>query len=161
MAGRPSLLYCGAFCGGGVREGRTLLAGLLCSSPTFQQIFLWGWEFLPPLQPPQYFIARDFESLVSLSANPSSPMWSATLPWVLSTPPAGLDECFFNSLVVRVPCSLIFWHFWLFIVFKLVVIILLVVQGNEAFLPEASQLPFLKKWKRIYSNSHGSARGLR
>ena len=33
----------------------------------------------------------------------------------------------FNSLVVRVPCSLIVWHFWLFIDFILVVILLLVV----------------------------------
>ena len=38
----------------------------------------------------------------------------------ISTPPTGLDECvFFNSLVVRLPHSLIFWQFWLFFVFKL------------------------------------------
>ena len=42
---------------------------------------------------------------------------------------------FFISLVVGVPCSLIFWHFWLFIDFRLVVILLLVVQGSEGFLP--------------------------
>ena len=54
----------------------------------------------------------------------------------ISTPPTSLDECFFfNSLVVRLPCSSIFWQFWLFIVFKLVVILFLVVQGSEAFLP--------------------------
>ena len=46
-----------------------------------------------------------------------------------------LDECFFfNSLVVGLPCSSIFWHFWLFFVFRLVVIVLLVVQGGEAYL---------------------------
>ena len=44
----------------------------------------------------------------------------------------------FNTLVVGVPCSLIFWQFWLFIVFKLVVVFLLVVQGTEVFLPTPS-----------------------
>ena len=39
----------------------------------------------------------------------------------------GLVDSFFNSLVVRVPCSLIFWHFWSFIDFRLVVILFLVV----------------------------------
>ena len=38
----------------------------------------------------------------------------------ISTPPTGLDECFFFiSLVVRLPYSLIFCQFWLFFVFKL------------------------------------------
>ena len=37
----------------------------------------------------------------------------------ISTPPTGLDECFFfNSLVVRLPYSSIFCQFWLFFVFK-------------------------------------------
>ena len=91
--------------------------------------------------PPQDFIARGFESLVSCSAHPTSPRWSATLPYVFSTQlmvstfPTGLDECLFNSLVVRIPCSLIFWHFWLFIVFKLVVILVMVVWGSKAFVP--------------------------
>ena len=40
-----------------------------------------------------------------------------------------------NSLVVRVPFNLIFWQFWWFTVFKLVVILVLVVQGSKAFLP--------------------------
>ena len=55
------------------------------------------------------------------------------LLWVLT----GLVVLFnflFNSLVARVLCSLIFWHFWLFIDFRLVVIVLLVVQGSEGFL---------------------------
>ena len=56
----------------------------------------------------------------------------------ISTPPTSLGECFFNSLVVGVPFSLIFWQFWLFTVFRLVVILPLVVQGNEAFLPTPS-----------------------
>ena len=45
----------------------------------------------------------------------------AALLWILSTwlpvsasPTVGLDECFFfNSLVVRLPYSSIFWQFWL------------------------------------------------
>ena len=60
----------------------------------------------------------------------SSPPGRPSLP-----PPTGLFECFFNFLVVGFLCSLIFWHFWLFIVFKLVVILVFVVQGSEAFLP--------------------------
>ena len=49
------------------------------------------------------------------------------LLWLpMSTPPTSLNECFFNSSVVRVPCSMTFWLFWFF-VFKLVVILLLVV----------------------------------
>ena len=43
---------------------------------------------------------------------------SAWLP--VSTPPTSLGECFFFiSLVVGLPCSLIFCQFWLFFVFKL------------------------------------------
>ena len=60
----------------------------------------------------------------------SWPMQSTALPawlfWLIF---------FFNSLVVRVPCSLIFWCFWLFIDFRLVGVLLLVVQGSEGFLP--------------------------
>ena len=51
---------------------------------------------------------------------------SCRLP--ISTPPTGLDECFFfNCLVVRLPYSSIFSQFWLFFVFKFVVVLLLVV----------------------------------
>ena len=36
----------------------------------------------------------------------------------ISAPPTGLDVCFFfNSLVVRLPYSSIFWQFWLFFCF--------------------------------------------
>ena len=63
----------------------------------------------------------------ALPCQESSPSW---LP--VSAPPANLDECsFFNSLVVGFPYSLIFWQFWLFFVFKFVVVILLVVQGSK------------------------------
>ena len=54
-----------------------------------------------------------------------------------------LVDCFFNSLVVGVPCSLIFWHFLLLIDFRLVVILLLVGQGSERFLPTPPSWPEL------------------
>ena len=70
-----------------------------------------------------------------------------------------LADYFFNSLVVRVPCSLIFWHFWLFIDFRLVVILLLVVQGSEGFLPtppswlELWTFSNTKQFKRLTGNN--------
>ena len=60
----------------------------------------------------------------------SSPFW---LP--ISAPPTSLGECFFNSLVFGLPYSSISWHLWLFLVFKFVVILLLVVQGGKVYLP--------------------------
>ena len=72
------------------------------------------------------------------------PCHTSSLPPV-SNPPTGLGECFFNSLVIGVPCSLIFWHFWLFVVFKLVAILLLVVWGSEAFLHK------LPSWLELYT----------
>ena len=62
---------------------------------------------------------------------PSPP--ASTLPGDLSAlaallRPSYLDECFFfNSLVVGLSYSLIFGQFWLFFVFKFVVVFLLVV----------------------------------
>ena len=57
-------------------------------------------------------------------------------PLPISAPPTGLDECFFfNSLVVRLPYSLIFCQFWLYFVFKFVVVLLLVVRGSTVCLP--------------------------
>ena len=49
------------------------------------------------------------------------PCHESSPPWLsVSTPPAGLGECFFfHSLVVGLPYSLIFCHFWLFLVLKL------------------------------------------
>ena len=47
------------------------------------------------------------------------PCRESSPPWLpVSTPPTGLDECFFFiSLVVGLPYSLIFCQFWLFFVF--------------------------------------------
>ena len=63
----------------------------------------------------------------------SLPCHMSSPPWLLiSTPTASLNECFFfNSLVVRLPCSMIFWQFWLFFVYKFVVVLLLVVGGGK------------------------------
>ena len=51
------------------------------------------------------------------------PCGMSSLSWLpISAPPTNLDECFFfNSLVVRLLDSSIFWQFWLGFVFKLVV----------------------------------------
>ena len=108
----------------------------------------------PTKHPPQVFTARGFEAFFTCAGTmgcavclapqlflptypPSLPV--TALPHFLSpqlpdsAPPTSLDECFFfNSLVVRLPCSLIFWQFWLFFVFKLVGILLLVVQRSKA-----------------------------
>ena len=58
------------------------------------------------------------------------PPWHQSSPpeLLISTPPTGLNECFFfNSLVVRLPYSSIFWQFWVFFFFKFVVVLFLVV----------------------------------
>ena len=55
-------------------------------------------------------------------------MWDRLLcqspPCCDSSPPMGLDECFFfKSSVVGLPYSSIFWQFWMFFVFKFVVVL--------------------------------------
>ena len=64
--------------------------------------------------------------------SPSAADWLGVLSiWLpTSAPPTGLDECFFNSLVVRPPCSSIVCQFWLFFVFKCFVVHVLVVRGG-------------------------------
>ena len=64
------------------------------------------------------------------------PFLESSLPQVsVFAPPTSLHECFFfNSLVVRLPCSLIFCQFWLLFVFKFVVL-LLVVRGGTVCPP--------------------------
>ena len=60
----------------------------------------------------------------------------------VSAPPGGLNErFFFNYLVVRLPYSWIFWQFLLFLVFKFVVVLLLVVQGGKVYLPTPPSWP--------------------
>ena len=120
----------------------------------------WDWEFLPPLQPPQNFTARGFEALFPLTGtlgctvclapqflsayphayvglpSPSAATFSHILCPQLPVPalPTNLDECFFFNSFVGLPYSSIFWQFWLFFAFKLVVVLLWVVQGSEAYL---------------------------
>ena len=70
----------------------------------------------------------------------SSVLSARQLP--VSAPPTSLDECFFfNSLVVRLPYSSIFCQFWGFFVFKFVVVLLLVVQGGNVYLPTPPSRP--------------------
>ena len=91
-------------------------------------------------------------SALSLSFPFSQPCSHGPLPCCRFSPTArfthlvGLADCFFNSLVVRVPCSFIFWHCRLFIDFRCVVILLLVVRGSEGFVhmpPSWLGLPLL------------------
>ena len=127
-----------------------------------QWTVLWGWEFFQPQQFSQVFTARGFEALFPHARNlgcmvcltpqlffpayphanvglPAPP--AACLPHILSTlaahlpPPTCLDEHFFlNSLIVGLPHSLIFWQFWLFSVFKFVLVLPLVVWGGTVCL---------------------------
>ena len=93
-------------------------------SPPSTRSLSFPLKSVPPLQ------------LCGAGAWPSAPPLSC-LATVFLSPEVRLVvlvDFFFNALVVRVPCSLIFWHFWLFIDFRLVVI-LLVVQGSKGFLP--------------------------
>ena len=71
------------------------------------------------------------------SSPPATALLQVLSTWLpVTAPPTSVDECFlFNSLVVRLPYSSIFWQFWLFFVFKFVVVLLLVVQGGTVCLP--------------------------
>ena len=113
-------------------------------------------------QAPQIFLVRSFEALFPCAGAlggkvclgpqlflpvyphvnvglPSLPVLSARLP--ISALPTGLDErFFFNSLVVGLPYSLIFWRLWLFFVFKFIVVPLLVVRGGTVYLPTPPSL---------------------
>ena len=75
------------------------------------------------------------------------PYHKSSLPQLpISTPPTSLDECFFfNSLVVRIPHSLIFCLFWLVFVFKFVVL-LLVVWGGTLCLSMPPPWPEVKNY---------------
>ena len=101
---------------------------MVCLSP---QLFLpiYLHENVGPPAPP----ATSLPTLV-LQQPPCSESPPPQLP--ISSRPAGPDECFFfNSLVVGLPHSSIFCQFWLFFVFKFVVVLLLVVQGGSIYLP--------------------------
>ena len=61
----------------------------------------------------------------------------------VSTPPTSLGECFFfNSEVVGLPYSLIFWQFWLFFDFKFVVLLFVVWEGKfYLYIPDLGWSP--------------------
>ena len=128
---------------------------------SLQQTLQWVWEFLPLTpQPPQVLSVRGLRLYFpagalgcgSVSLPSCSPQFICTEVWDPRSashclagsplrpaahlcPSCHLGECFFfNSLIVGLPYSLIFWQFWLFIVFKFVVL-LLVVRGGTVCLP--------------------------
>ena len=87
--------------------------------------------------------------LVGLPSSPAATAAASSLPYqILSAlgpwlhPSTHLDEYFFfKSLVVGLPYSSTFWQFWLFFVLRVVVILLMVVQGGKARLPMPPSWP--------------------
>ena len=85
---------------------------------------------------------------------------SPTLPCILSTLVVCLCPSyqsgwmfFFNSLVVGLPYSSIFWQFQLFFVFKFVPVLLLVVGGGKVYLPMPPswlEVPYGHLFKKFY-----------
>ena len=90
------------------------------------------WSVLLPSCSSQFMQTQTWDHLVlqPLPCCVSSSTWLA-----ISGPSTGLDECVFvNFLAVRFAYSLIFWQFWLFFVFKFVVVLLVVQGGTEFYL---------------------------
>ena len=77
------------------------------------------------------------QQLPYLPGPPGAALLQFLSTWLpISGPPTSLNECvFFNSLVVGLPNSFIFCQFWLFFVFKFVVVLLLLVRGGKVYLP--------------------------
>ena len=140
---------------------------ILGSCWSLQRTLLWGWEFFPPPQLPQIFTARGFWGLISLCWNPGlhglscssvvPPSLSthecgipglppaATWPHILSAPPTSLDKCFFfNSLVVRLPCSLILRQYWLFLFLNWLLSFFLLCKGAE-------RIPTPPSWLELWN----------
>ena len=100
----------------------------------------------------------------SVGLPPRLPCPPATaLPRVLSarlpvfSPSTSVNECFFfNSLVVGLSYSSIFWQFWLFFVFKFVVLLLVVV-GGKVYLPMPPSWPEVNI--EMYFETHGQCHG--
>ena len=70
---------------------------------------------------PQLFLPVYLHVHVGLPTPPAAALLKYSLPWLpISTPSTCLDECFFfNSLVLGLPYSSIFWQFWLFLFLNL------------------------------------------
>ena len=110
----------------------------VCLAPQlFLPVYLHANVRLPALP------ATDSPTLV-LQPPPCCVFSPPQLP--VSAPPTGLDECFFfNSLAVRLPYSSIFLQFWLFFLFKFVVVLLVVQWGKmypRSILTGNPPLPF-------------------
>ena len=125
--------------GRGQRENSA--AGLLLSNALFKGLSCETGSFSychnhcspqPPLSPLKSVPPAQPAELGSQPPRSGSPLlfWVGPLPYW-----SGGSGWFFNFFVGRVPCNLIFWRFWLFINFRLVIILLLVVRGNEGSLP--------------------------
>ena len=99
-----------------------VVQSVLLPSCSSQFICMQMWDH-PVLQPP--------------------PCCVSSLPQLpVSAPSTSLDECFFfNSLVVGLPYSSIFWLSWLCFVFKFVVVIVFVVPGGKVYLSTLPSWP--------------------
>ena len=94
---------------------------------------LCGLSYSPVVPPSLSVLECGKSSLCLTCPSPLLPFHTSSPPQLpVSAPLTSLDECFFfNSLVVRLPYSL---FFWLFFVFKFVVLLLLVVRGDKVYL---------------------------
>ena len=113
-----------------------------------------SWDCSLPRCPSQFLSTTHECGTTCSSSHCCHSLTTTTLcspPWLpISTPPTCLDEhFFFKSLVVGLPYSLFFWQLWLFLVLKLVVILLVVVWGHEAYLPMPPPWPELKYFKTM------------
>ena len=92
---------------------------------------------------PQLFLPVYLHANVKLPISSATPCrMSSLLKVPVSTPPRSLDKCFFfNSSVVRLPYSSIFWQLWLFFVFKFTVVLFLFLQGGKVYLPMPPSWP--------------------
>ena len=89
-----------------------------------------------PVVPPSLSACKCGTSSLPASASTTGPATSHLSPGCPSPPllPVWMNVSSFNSLVVGLSYSSIFWQFWLFFVFKFVVF-LLVVRGGKVYLP--------------------------
>ena len=99
-------------------------------SPRFICVRVWGRGVLPAALPAPFFATLNPALSIYLCANVgpqgllvvrlpalfvphSASLGPAMATGVLSTPPTGLDVCFFFISLVGLPCRLIFCQFWL------------------------------------------------